>query len=516
MAVRYGAAACGHAATAAAAGELLEDGGNAIDAALAALCAACIAEPVLASLGGGGFALVVPAGGAPLLYDFFPETPERRRPEGEIDFRAIEADFGTTRQTFHIGLGAAAAPGMVRGLFALHRDHGRLPLTRIVEPAVRLAGDGIEVTEMAASLFQVVAPILVASPGARQIFAGAPDVATPFKVGDRLRWPALADVLDTLAREDDRLFYEGEIARSIHDACAQGGGHLTLADLAAYRVERRPPLAHRYRDWTVLTNPPPAAGGALVAFALTLLATESLAEQRFGAPAHVLSLVDALRQVDDARRAVERDEPVDYARLLDGELLLRYSAAVARAGVATRGTTHISTVDAEGMAVALTVSNGEGCGVMTADDAFMLNNVLGEEDLLPNGFQSWRPRTRPASMMAPTAAGHADGRVLVMGSGGSNRIRSAMTQVLVNLIDRRMPLDEAVEAPRLHCEGDGIDLEHGFGEDALAAARTRAEDARLWDHRSLFFGGVNAVACDARRNAIPHADSRRGGACWIR
>ena len=255
MAVRYGAAACGHTATAAAAGEVLEDGGNAVDAALAALCTACIAEPVLASLGGGGFALVVPAGGVPLLYDFFPETPSRRRPDDEIDFRAIEADFGTTRQTFHIGLGAAATPGLVRGLFALHRDHGRRPLTRIVEPAVRLASDGIAVTDMAASLFQVVAPILLASPGARQIFAGAPDGAALLRVGDRLRWPGLADVLDTLAREGERLFYEGEIARSIDHACAQGGGHLTLADMAAYRVERRPPLVHRYRGLDGVDQP---------------------------------------------------------------------------------------------------------------------------------------------------------------------------------------------------------------------------------------------------------------------
>ncbi|MFQ6018029.1 MAG: gamma-glutamyltransferase, partial [Kiloniellaceae bacterium] len=136
-----GAIACGHPATAAAAEEILAEGGNAFDAALAALCAACVAEPVFCSLGGGGFLLARPAAGEAVLYDFFVQTPRRRGPAREVDFYPILADFGTATQEFHIGLGAIAIPGVIKGLFAVQKDLASLPIKRLVEPAVRVARD---------------------------------------------------------------------------------------------------------------------------------------------------------------------------------------------------------------------------------------------------------------------------------------------------------------------------------------------------------------------------------------
>ena len=170
---RYGAVAAGHGVTAAAAEEILAEGGNAFDAAIAALWTACVAEPVFASPGGGGFLMARPAAGKLTLYDFFVDTPLNKRPEDDIEFAEILADFGTATQGFHIGAGAAATPGFVPGLFAVHAAHGRIPMKRLVEPAIRAAREGVTVTAFQAFLFKVVSPILVwTAAGACGLFAG--------------------------------------------------------------------------------------------------------------------------------------------------------------------------------------------------------------------------------------------------------------------------------------------------------------------------------------------------------
>ena len=172
MKQQKGVVAAGHRLTAEAAAEILQDGGNAFDAALAALCMSFVAEAVFASPGGGGFIMAREGSREAIsLYDGFADTPRKRRPESEVDFFAIEADFGPAKQEFHIGLGSSATPGIVPGLFALHQDLCRLPLRRLVEPAMRAAREGFPLSQFQAYLFTVIAPILMASDGTRLIFA---------------------------------------------------------------------------------------------------------------------------------------------------------------------------------------------------------------------------------------------------------------------------------------------------------------------------------------------------------
>ncbi|NBC33421.1 MAG: Gamma-glutamyltranspeptidase [Alphaproteobacteria bacterium] len=511
---RFGAVAAGHAETVAAATEILQDGGTAADAALAAFFAACTAEPILANLGGGGFLLARPADGPARLYDFFVHTPRQRRPEGEIDFRPVLADFGTATQEFHIGLGAAATPGIVRGLFAAHRDLCRLPMTRLVAPGITLAKAGSRVSAMQAHLAQVVGPILRASPACRALFAGAADPDGMCREGERFVWPALAETLDALAHEGERLFYEGEIARNIAAACREAGGHLTADDLRLYRAEVRPPLETPFAGARILTNPPPSAGGILIALALALLDGRPLQDAAFDSPRHLQRLATAMATVNRLRRTVSfaagRSEL--EAALLAPRLVARWRDAVMAGPAAYRGTTHISVIDKAGGAAALTVTNGESCGMMRPGDGFILNNMLGEEDLNPAGFHGWPRDTRMSSMMAPSLVVRPEGGMTVLGSGGSNRIRSAILQVLVNLLHFGLPLDRAIESPRLHMEGEHLDIEPGYGEEAVAAARAAARESRLWTDRSLFFGGVHAVHRTSRGDLDGHGDPRRGGA----
>jgi gamma-glutamyltranspeptidase/glutathione hydrolase len=318
------AIAAGHQATAAAALTVMEQGGSAFDGALAGMAAACVAEPVLATFGGGGFLLARPADGEARLYDFFVSTPRQRRPEEEIDFYPVECDFGTAKQVFHIGLGSIATPGAVAGLFAVHEDLGRLPMTVILEPAVRLARDGLTRRPIDRQIDAVVQPILEAHPELRALIA-------PRFAEQVWPQPALADTIEALGREGARLFYEGDLAEALVRLCRESGGQLQLSDLHDYRVERRQPLECSYRDLKLLTNPPPSSGGILIAFALALLAEEGLNEVPFGSQRHLSALGAAMTATNKARiesglatAEGPTEEREAARRLLDPELLRRY------------------------------------------------------------------------------------------------------------------------------------------------------------------------------------------------
>ena len=508
-----GVVAAGHPDTAAAAREILAEGGNAFDAALAAVCAACVAEPVLASLGGGGFLLARQAKGEARLYDFFVATPRVRRAEADIDFHPILADFGTATQEFHIGLGAIATPGLVKGLFRCHRELGRLPIGRLFEPAVRLAREGVRLRVVDAYLFTVVGPILLAEPEGRALYGhgGARLLAE----GEVLRQPELADTLEALGREGDELFYKGEIGQGIARFCAEGGGQLTAGDLADYEVEARPPLEVRYRGARILLNPPPSSGGILLAFALELLAGREPAAMseagRLALLAEVMRLTNRARVEAGLREALDDPKQDAAARLLDPGLLARYAREIRGRPAALRGTTHISVADAEGNLAALSVSNGEGCGHFLPGTGIMLNNMLGEEDLNPSGFHAWREGQRMTSMMCPCIAESGEGTTSALGTGGSNRIRTAILQVLLNTLDLGLSLRAAVDKPRLHVEGGTASIESGYGPDVMEALEAGEDTLARWPRHNLFFGGVHAVARHADGSFDAAGDPRRGG-----
>ncbi|RMF02428.1 MAG: gamma-glutamyltransferase, partial [Alphaproteobacteria bacterium] len=261
--------AAGHPVTVEAAADVLQEGGNAFDAALAAMMTACVPEFVFSSIGGGGHLMAFDAQRSRThLFDFFVQTPLHKRDPDTLDFRAITADFGPATQEFHIGAGAAATPGLVPGFYAIHEALGTLPVKRLLEPAINAAHDGVRVTDLHAYLYTIVAPILTATDGARAHFTR--DGAL-LKAGDVYRNPDFALLLEALASEGSRLFSEGEVARAIAAQSERFGGHLTLDDLKAYKVETRQPLLRPYRGCRVALNPPPAASGAMIGFALALL-----------------------------------------------------------------------------------------------------------------------------------------------------------------------------------------------------------------------------------------------------
>jgi|APSaa5957512535_1039671.scaffolds.fasta_scaffold13565_2 gamma-glutamyltranspeptidase / glutathione hydrolase len=515
-----GAVAAGDRETAAAAGAVLRDGGNAFDAALAGLFVACIAEPVLCSLAGGGFLLGQTGNGAARLYDFFCQTPGLRLPADDLEFMPVHVDFGASRQEFHIGMGAMAVPGLIAGAFAIHRDLCTLPMTRLVEPAVTLARRGLPLAPLQSFILEAVAPIFQWSAESRALYNSTAAPERTLRRGEMLALPALADLLEALAREGEDLFYRGEVGQAIAAANREHGGAISLSDLAGYEVVRRAPLTRQFRGIEILGNPAPASGGSLLAFTLALLEHSEMNADRD----HFVNLAHAMTLTDQAREAVGLNHGCDdgcenkaAATLLSEPFMADYRhEMVGRAGK-TGGTTHISVVDAKGNAAALTVSNGEGCGHILGPGSIMLNNMLGEEDLNPNGFFQWQPNSRITSMMSPTLVRWKDGRVLALGSGGSNRIRSAILQVLINHLCLGQSLGEAVAAPRIHMEQGMLHIEAGHRAETIAHLGERFPNQQIWPDRNFFFGGAHGVSFEP--NGEPNSDAfsaagdpRRGGA----
>ncbi|MEA1938017.1 MAG: gamma-glutamyltransferase, partial [Pseudomonadota bacterium] len=490
---------------------VLEAGGNAFDAVLAAMCASCIAEPVLGTLGGGGFLLARPEGEKPRLYDFFCQTPKHMPPGKEVDLRRITVDFGGALQDFITGAATIATPGILRGLFDIHRDLGSVPIRVVLEPAISLARDGLTLEAMQAHFLKVIWPIWGTSADIVRLFADPNDPTRPLGAGDRLTLPEMADALDALAHEGDDLFYRGEMGRALVEKTQNAGGLLTRDDLADYRTIIRAPLSIRFGDATIHTNPPPSSGGILAAFSFAML-DKRIGRTDFGGQDHLSQLVLAMALTDRARSEAAASQ------LSMHDLIERYRSEVAGLPTMTRGTTHMNVIDRHGNAAALTHTNGEGCGLVVPGTGIVVNNMMGEEDLNRHPYGKWPVDTRLSSMMMPSLVTWDDGREAVLGSGGSKRIRTSVMQVMLNLIAFGLSPIDAVGAPRLYIDDtDGmLHVEAPLTEAALDFARQHVRTVNMWDRKDLYFGGVHVSALDPRTNALTGAgDPRRGGVARI-
>lgn len=473
--------AAGHPETVQAAVDVLDAGGNAYDATVAAGFAGAAAEPGLTSLGGGGFLLARTAEGEETLFDFFVDTPGRglARDDLQPHFTPVTVRFKGADQVFHAGYGSVAVPGCLPGYLHVHRRLGRLELARVVAPAVRLASEGVVLNEQQAEIFDLLEGIFLLSAQGRAVFCRGEEL---LRRGDLVRNPDLASFLEEIGRGRSRGFPDPEIASSLARAMAEGDGLVTEADLAAYRVMEREPLVFGYRGARIATNPPPSFGGELVAHALERLGPQP--PHPFGSTSEALRLARVLQAMSDDRAGDGRPR-------------------------ARQGTTHVSVADAEGNVAAMTTSNGSCSGVFVPGTGVQLNNIMGEEDLHPEGFHSAPPGERVGSMMAPTIIEHA-GRVMALGSGGSERIRSALLQVLVQLIDHDRSLQRAVSAPRMHWDGSRLQIEPGFAREVVRALAGTLP-VNEWSVPNLYFGGAHAVST---RGEVA-GDPRRGGSCAV-
>ncbi|GAB6193791.1 gamma-glutamyltransferase family protein [Desulfocastanea catecholica] len=500
--------ASGHQLVSEAAGKILEAGGNAFDAVVAAGFASAVAEPALTSLGGGGFMVGrSEETGQNLFFDFFVDTPGRGRESAlsAADFFKITVDFSGSSQDFNIGLGSVAVPGTLKGLLHIHKRLGRMGLAEVIAPAKELALQHRLNAQMVHFL-NLLHPIMTLNERGRRIYQ--PD-GTSLGAGDSLKNLELAAFLDQVSTEGDESFYYGEIADKIDQEMKNGGGLLSAKDLAAYAVKERKPLAVPYRDYLLLTVPEPSMGGTLIGLFLSLIAEQGEKDCEWGCAEHLLDTVGLMQEVERLREAGVTT-PYGLQQFLQDRPMLTASTENIR--LFSRGTTHVSVADNKGNCASMTCSNGEGSGYFAPGSGVMLNNMMGEDDLHPNGFHSSPPGERVFSMMSPSLLLKEDHVQLVIGSGGSKRIRTAVSQVLHQVVDFKRSLQQAVDAPRLYLDGDCLQVEPGFAEPAMAALKNRLSVCGLslnpWRQKDVYFGGVHAV--------IPGlegaGDPRRGGA----
>ncbi|TMM07250.1 MAG: gamma-glutamyltransferase [Actinobacteria bacterium] len=494
--LELGVIAAGHPRTTQAGADVLRQGGNAVDAALGAMLVSFACEPLLTGLGAGGYMLVAAPGEEPVLLDFFVEAPGRGAdPARREELVPISVSFGDAIQVFNIGAASVGTFGVPAGICEAARRYGSVPLAELVRPAATLAREGVELNIQQAYVFEILADIVTATPEAAALFA--PD-GHVLGVGEQVRQPELADSLERLAAHGKGPFYSGDIADAIVEWVSGQGGTLTAQDLAAYEVASRKPVRVGYRGRDVLTNPPPSAGGILIAHALASLDQDP-------APPDVRRIV-AVMERTQAVRTPEFLEGLDDPQFVERFLARRAPAPP------LGSTTHISVLDAQGWACSVTCSNGSCSGIVVPGTGVHLNNMLGEQDLNPLGFHRHPPGRRLPSMMAPTTVLRDSAPELVLGSAGSNRIRSAILQTIIRVIDEGLPASEAVEAPRIHYEDGVVYAEPGA--DTSAIESTDQPIARFRD-RNLFFGGVQAVARDSSGALSGGGDPRRGGAAIV-
>src|SRR2546423_457371 len=408
-----GVVAAGHPLRAEAGAQILRDGGNAVDAAVAAVLMSFVAESPLTGPGAGGFMLVHTAEGENQLLDFFVAAPGEGLSGVQPAARQpIDVHFSAEAiQVFNIGPSSCGVYGTLAGLDEAVRRFGTMPLSALVERPARAARDGVELTPMAASFLVILGPILTATPEGCAVYAPEGDL---LKTGERIR---LVEVMDRTNRERTDEFVQG----------LQSEGYLE--------------------------------------------------------------------------------------RFLHKEAL---ETAATELGTRLGSTTHIAALDADGACASVTCSNGSCSGVIVPGTGIHLNNMLGEEDLNPGGFHRHQPGRRIPSMMAPTVVLR-DGRPEVaLGSAGSNRIRSAILQTMLRVVDDGLPAEGAVAAPRVHYEGRMVEAEPGVDDAALGALERAGWPVQRFRERNLYFGGVQAVARDPESGELSGGgDPRRGGAAVV-
>jgi gamma-glutamyltranspeptidase/glutathione hydrolase len=484
---------------------MLSLGGNAFDAAVAAGFASVVAEPSLASLGGGGFLTAhVAEEKRDILFDFFVNTPGlNSKTDIRPEMIPVDIKFPQCTQVFHTGFASVAVPGMLKGMLHVCRRLCTLPLKTILEPAIGYLEEGVEICETHEVFLNLLKPIFTSTDYGKEIYLKN---GRYVKARDRVFNPLLKEFYNGIA-DNGCDIYSGETAHKLVDEMRANNGLVTMDDLEAYEVIEREPLRIPYRNREILINPPPSSGGVMLALGLKLLNNIDISKLPDGSYEYYITLIELMKVMHDLK---SKGNGMSKDYLADSEissLLKPFMRNVAeKTFISTRGTTHMSVIDEKGNAASMTISNGSGSGCFIPGTGIMLNNMMGEDDLHPEGFFSFTPGIRVSSMMLPTII-LKDGLVeSVLGSGGSKRIRTAILQVLINIIDRRYSLKEAVERSRVHLEDEIVQAEPEIPAEVINKLRKHYK-VNTWDVKSLYFGGVHCVNCEMEG----WGDSRRGG-----
>ncbi|GAB76691.1 gamma-glutamyltranspeptidase / glutathione hydrolase [Austwickia chelonae] len=512
MTVRIAVAAPGTGA-AEAAEEVARAGGNAVDAAVAAVVAASCTEPGIMSPMGGAFVNVWEPGASPVVLDGNCEMPGRGCPPEHLGTGtwAATMDYAGGLTVFG-GPGSVATPGMFAALDEASTRWGVLPWAELLAPTVDVLRRGYRLGATSAYYLGYATAELFARDEGTAAFLG--QTGGPPTTGALLRDPDLAATLERVGRHGAEDLYTGELGHALAEDMAARGGLVSMRDLSAYRTVTRPALRSRLGRWDVAVNPPPSIGGPVLTAMLRLLQSRR-AQQGVTDAGDVIEiqrlvlsyrhrLIDVSDDLEDAGR--------ELVRVVD-ELGPDGLAAVA----SSQDTIHVSTVDSNGLACAVTASAGYGSGVTVPGTGLALNNGLGEPELNRRGLHALPPGARLASNMAPATARRDDGAMVAIGSPGADRITTALFQVLGGLCLDELALQAAVDQPRLHVDlqDGGLCVRYERSEPLAEAVAGISLPVVPHEPLTMYFGGVGAALCDGEGRLSAAADPRRVSAAVV-
>jgi gamma-glutamyltranspeptidase/glutathione hydrolase len=476
---------------------VLQQGGNAVDAAVAVGFAMAVTHPYAGNLGGGGYMLIHMADGRTTFIDFRERAPEKASRNMYLD-----AKGGLTRDSIE-GWRSSGVPGTVRGFEIAVSKYGRRKWAENVAPAVELASKGFPVSYAFAEELKS-SKDLAKSPESKRIFQKE---GAFYDIGEKLVQPELARTLERISKNGPNEFYEGETARRLAEEMARNGGLITLADLKSYKAVERTPLTGTYHGYTIITAPPSSSGGIALLEMLGVLDGTGYEKGGAGSASAIHYAAEAMRRAYADRNSYVGDPDfvkVPIAGLLDPAYHARLRASIdpERAtpsdtvrpgkpvGSESMETTHYSVVDSEGNAVAVTytLNGGYGNGITVPGLGFLLNNEMDDfaskpgspnmYGLVQGEVNAIQPGKRPLSSMTPTIV-LKDGKLfMTAGAPGGSRISTAVLQVILNVVDFGMNVQDAVDFPRFHhqWQPDKLSLERGISPDTVALLKSRGYD----------------------------------------
>ena len=449
----------GHKDTVESAKNILKDGGNAFDAAIAGVFASMSSEYLYTGAASGGAMLVKKNGFSADIIDFFVETPPIN-PSKVKDFKAINADFGDTKQEFNIGAGSVGIPGALPGLIHIHKEYGSLPFSVLVEQAIDLSKKGCLISKNQEYLSEVLSPIISSSKVLESLFIKDGSL---LKEGDLFINTEFASFLDQFLYEDATTFYRHEVCPLFYNSFKEGG-IIELKNLQEYTPKKRTPLELKYRGHQIFMNPEPSTGGTLINAGLKQLSGLDVVSKQ---------------DIEGALHKIKKFKDQDMVG----------------------STTHLSVIDKENNVASVTTTNGVGAGFTVPGTGIMPNNMLGEKHLNINGFHNWKSQQRIPSNICPTLIVDKNNNLTTLGSAGSSRIISATLSVISNLLNNEMSLKRSISKSRIHLEGDTLHC-----EPSDSHPKYKTENVVIWEAKNMYFGGVNA--CSSFESV---GDERRSG-----
>lgn len=512
-----GVAVTNHPLATNAASEMLLSGGNAFDAASAAMFALTVVEPMMVGLLGGGMALIRHADGSTKVIDGNCCVPLGLPADCFIPTPSVTGDTYTVKDRLNVlGAQSVAVPGALPAWCQMQEQFGLLSLQDVMEPAIRLARRGFLVTPYLESCISDVAADLLLD---RSISQWLMPGGIAKRAGERLKNPAYADSLELIAQMGVKALCDGPLGEALVTRLRSEGGHLSLDDLKKYRVKELNPVVGTYRGWSVSSVPPPSAAGVHILQMLNILENYDLKSMGFGTP-QTLHLLSETMKIAFADRAEVTADPDFYSVPVEQLISKKYAgfrrqqidpdiAGVWSSQVMASGgpnTTHITISDAFGNVISSTqtISSLFGARLMVPETGMIPNNYIATFDPVPGQTQSLEAGKRVTTSMSPTFLEHSGVLRYALGLPGGKRIFPSILQTAVNLIDHGMCLQEAIEAPRIFTEGRRVEVEDTVPQRVLRSLTSKGHDVQLVPHVA---GGMNGITFNDDGTAT-------GAACW--